>query len=389
MDLEEISIGHRLLETPDESAERFTLDLVTCGDCGVIQLTNPIDPQILYGSFNYNFSSWKQEPHQKSEIDEILAHGPYESVVEIGCNDGLFLQALSKHGVRLAVGIEPNPVSAERCRDRGFTVVNRMVDESMCQEMIAERGKFDLVVCRQVLEHLTDIDLFFRCVEILLSENGVLFIDVPDFEPALDLGDCSMLWEEHVSHFTASTLANLISTHNFAPTRIQKHDFSGGTIAVLSKRSGTTPSGTDARAEVRDLVQRAGQFESKAKKYGEHLKRALTAVRAKGYGTVMYGVGGRGCISVNLHGFGPLIDFIVDDQPERIGKFMPSACLPIRPSAALVEADWPQLCLLAVGNENEENVKDRVLKSAKSPIKFASIFGPTDIWRELESIENA
>lgn len=386
-DLKKIPIGHKLLDNADEASELFDLDLVICEDCGVIQITNPIDPEILYGAFNYNFSSWKQEPHQQSEVDEILKLGPFTSVIDIGCNDGFFLKALSERGVGFAVGIEPNPVPAERCRDRGFTVVNRMLDESMCQDIVNEHGHFDLLVCRQVLEHLIDIDLFFRCVDILLSQSGVLFIDVPDFEPALGLGDCSMLWEEHVSHFTASTLANLISAHGFEPASIRKYNFSGGTLAVASMRKSAASDTSNAKAEIPNIVQRANQFESSANLYGARINAALNRVRAKGFGTVMYGVGGRGCIAANVHGFGDKIDFVVDDQPERIGKFMPGACLPIRPTANLIEVDWPQICVLAVGNENESKVKERLLKSARSPIKFASIFGPTDIWLELETLE--
>lgn len=86
-----------------------------------------IDPEILYRQFNYNFSSWKPEPHQADELDTIAKFSKHQSVFEIGCNDGLFMDKLRERGAKVLVGVEPNPVSGKIARERGIKVYSDMI----------------------------------------------------------------------------------------------------------------------------------------------------------------------------------------------------------------------------------------------------------------------
>ena len=118
IDLGRRPIAHRLLESRDEAEDTYPMALHFCRDCGLIQMLNTIDPEILYTDFNYNFSAWKPEPHLEDEIDTIMAQGPFANAIEFGCNDGTFLRALANRGIPVCVGIEPNPVSGGMARTR-------------------------------------------------------------------------------------------------------------------------------------------------------------------------------------------------------------------------------------------------------------------------------
>jgi len=375
-------IAHRLLRNRDEPEERFPFEVWACGDCGLPQIVKPIDPDILYRQFNYNFSSWKPEPHQPDELDTIAKFTQHRSVFEIGCNDGLFMEKLRERGAKVLVGVEPNPVSGKIARERGIKVYPDMISPALCRDAVSHAGKFNLVVSRQVLEHIVDFENFFTCVKLVLREDGLLFIDVPDFAPGSSVGDLSVLWEEHVSYFTEATLLALLARHGFEAVSVKKYDFSGGSLAIAARLAEEKMKAPIALAGVGE------RFGKRAREYGARLRPALAKAREDGMQVAIYGAGCRACTFTNAHELADLIELSIDDQKERQGMFLPGTRIPIRSPEDLHAKSAPLVCLLAVNHENEAKVSARLQENLKRPLHLVSIFAPSDIWGELEQLES-
>jgi SAM-dependent methyltransferase len=383
IDLGDMPIAHRLLRTRDEPEERFPFEVFACAECGLPQIAKPIDSDILYRQFNYNFSSWKPESHQPDELDTIGKFTKHEKVFEIGCNDGLFMAKLRERGAKVLVGVEPNPVSGKIASERGIKVYPDMISPALCRDAVAQVGKFDLVVARQVLEHLVDFENFFECVKLALRDDGLLFIDVPDFAPGSTAGDVSVLWEEHVSYFTEPTLLALLVRHGFEPVSVRRYNFSGGSLAVAARlatgprTAPTTPSGVGER------------FGQRAREYGARLRPLLARARKSGAQVAIYGAGCRACTFTNSHEMADFIHLSIDDQKERQGMFLPGTRIPIASPDELSHGSSPLVCLLAVNQENEAVVSNRLRKNLKRPLRIVSIFAPSDIWSELDRLDTA
>ena len=366
-------IAHRLLENAEASEEVFPLALHVSESSGLIQVCAPIDPKILYQNYNYCFSSWKPEPHMPDELDLICRHVQNGSVFEIGCNDGRFLQELKDRGQRILVGLEPNTVAGSIARNRRFEVMPTFLDEQSAREAVARHGLFDLVVSRQVLEHIHDLELFFRCVRILLKDDGFLFVDVPDVEPGLRYGDITILWEEHVNYFTEEVLHRTLHHFGFNPHTLKKYNFSGGCLAAFCQKM---PSGQIAELLQRKYRPEAG-FSERVGTFRKHLIDRLETARNVGIKVILYGTGCRACALVNCLDIGAWIDFAVDDQLERVGKFMPGSRVEIFSSDILPMQETPCLVLLAVNCENEEKVCRRFVKeNTPSYLTFLSVLSP-------------
>ncbi|KAF0225622.1 MAG: D-mycarose [Rhodospirillaceae bacterium] len=384
IDLGSLPIAHRLLERRDQTEEVFPFQVHVCQSCGLIQIVDPVDPGILYDRYNYNFSSWKPEPHLPDELDLICAGGAPGAVAEIGCNDGRFLSELQQRGVALRVGIEPNPVSGSIARDRGHHVHQGMLGPDLVTDIVHAHGQFDVVVSRQVFEHLLDIDNFFACAAKLLKADGFLFVDLPDFQPSFDNGDVSVLWEEHVSYFTEPVLLAAFARNGFLVETVRKYDFSGGTIAVKARRAEAPAM---ANSDVTAIVHTAQGFAARSADYAAHLRTSLEARRAQGARVVLYGVGCRACTVVNALDLKDCIDFAVDDQPERQGMFMPGSRLEIKPSAVLADDRRPLVCLLAVNNESEDKVMQKVMNLSPDRTICVTLFSPKDIHQALAALD--
>jgi 2-polyprenyl-3-methyl-5-hydroxy-6-metoxy-1,4-benzoquinol methylase len=383
IDLGSQPIAHRLLEQPQDE---FThpLKVHFCESCGLGQITDPIDPEILYKGYNYCFSSWKPEPHRETELNLISTHNQKGKVFEIGCNDGLFLEQLSSRGQKVCVGLEPNSFAAKIAREtRGLPVYETFLDEGTCQEALKKYGKFDLVVARQVLEHVSGIDLFFKCVDRLLAENGMIFIDVPNVGPGLRVGDCTIVWEEHVNYFTENVLRHTLDRFGFTPIASDEFNYSGGTLAVLARRK----MAADRFVPTREFHSYAKTFSQRVEDYRSKLVLTLEKARQSLDQIVIYGVGCRACTLINGLDLGKIIDFAVDDQVERQGNLMPGSKLSIKSPKVLNGSGSKSLVLLAVNQENETKVKTRALETCQdSQLAFLSVFGPSDIRSELDSL---
>ena len=389
IDLGHMPIAHRLAVTAEEETPLYPFSVSFCSGCGLPQITDPIDPEILYGDYNYCFSDWKPQHHVADEIKVIGTVLNGGALLEVGCNDGMFLGALTEAGMTNVTGVEPNPYAVAYARERGIDVNEGMLTLDLCREIISSRGRFKVVVARQVLEHLLDVEGFFACAEELLEEDGYLFIDIPDFGTALAMGDVSMLWEEHVSYFTPEVITAMLVHYGYEPAEERYYDYSGGTVAVLAKRTGEAGNNGAFVDVAAALAADAGSYKDKIAGYKDVLHDGLARARGVGYRVVIYGVGCRACTSVNGLDLGGLIDFAVDDQEERQGKFMPGSSLKIRPSGVLAEDLRPTVCLLAVNNENDAKVSARVGTLLGDQATVLTLHSPADIHEELKKLARA
>lgn len=391
IDLGWLPISHRYLETTCNIEETFRYIVHTCKLCKLPQILRPIPPETLYRDYNFCFTSWKPEPHRKTQVALLkkLSAGP--KVLEIGCNDGTFLTDLKYAGFAKCVGIEPNPVAADLAKGAGFDVFEKLLSLECSEEIVRTYGLFDNIVSRHVIEHITDLHEFFTCVGMLLKPGGILMLDAPECSAAMKMGDASILWEEHVNYFCEETLEGMLSGFGYDIIDMRRYLFTGESISAISRRRAT-----DANQKVkfeaphvwrsRALPKVYEQYGVKLHKFGADLRNQLAKKKHSGQLIMLFGVGARGVMTLNALNLKGFIDIIFDDQKEKQGKFVPGTKLVIENPENIKNIAKPITCLLAVNNENEKAVIERISQLTNQKITFSSLFSPKDIWFELESL---
>jgi hypothetical protein len=102
--------------------------------------------------------------------------------------------------------------------------------------------------------------------------------------------------------------------------------------------------------------------------------RALLAEQAtNGKRAVLYGAGHLTCAFVNFHDLADQIAFVVDDTPQKQGRYLPKSGVPIRPKEELDAAQTP-LCLLGLSPEIEDKVIANNAGFVAAGGTFSSIF---------------
>lgn len=389
VDLGHLPISHKYLDVNCYVEETYRYIVHACKSCKLPQILRPIPPEKLYGEYNYCFTSWKPEPHRNRQVGLIKELGAGPKVLEIGCNDGTFLGDLRSVGFSKCVGIEPNPVAAALARESGLEVYENLLSIECSTEIFRSHGLFDNIVSRHVIEHILDLHEFFTCVGMLLKPGGIIMLDAPECSVAIEMGDASILWEEHVNYFSEKTLTGMLTGFGYDILNMQRYLFTGESLSAIARRR---LADGNVQTEIENWHEYDGdklpityeEYGSKVHKFGCDLRNLLEDRKRAGQIIMLFGIGARGVMTVNALKLDNLIDVILDDQKEKQGKLAPGTKLVIQDPETIKNVTRPITCLLAVNNENEMAVIGRISKLTEQNITFASLFSPKDIWSELE-----
>ncbi len=330
------------------SSERYNLNLHYCNSCGLLQISEPIDPVKLYSSKFY-LTGFHQPKHIDDLIITALHYKDPGSIIEIGCNDGSILRELRHYGFTKLVGIEPNE-HASKLAD-GLEIYNEYLAPS-CGHI----GKFDFVLCRHVIEHVSDIRGFMGGINALINEDGVLILEIPNTELGFDSVSPVVLFEEHVNHFTERALREMLHMYGFDILEKRYYAFGGGSIALICKKSTPKPF-------IRDLAK------YHTFSYYERYAKALDKLKAglhsyldanKDHQIILYGAASRSAMFINVMGITDKINYIFDDRRGLHGLTMPGTNLKI---SGMKNIEKPTLCLMGIGSENEWKIKKYFDKS--------------------------
>jgi SAM-dependent methyltransferase len=371
-------IAHHFLTNPSQEEYVHPVRLFFCNNCGLAQLVDPIPPHMLYTEY-VTLSSWKNQPHMPYLLRLISQLPGIEigaNIMEVGSNDGRFLKLLAEQGYNKLMGIEPAQDALQASTNLGIETMGSYFTPDTAQNVVSKQGKCDLLIARQVLEHIHDLENFKESIRIALRPGGYVLLELPNFEFVLKYLDYSAIWEEHVNYFTIQTLGRFLTDIGIGIIHEETLLFSGEAMIVIGKMEDKGPT-SDERSTMNDLTSMCMAYRERWPEFREAFIHYLSKHRETGKKMAVYGGGCRACSMINFVGLGPYIEFVLDDQPEKQGKYMPGSHLPILPGDALEKADI-DLCILAVNEENEEKVVHRFEKYLRRGGHFVSMHPPSD-----------
>ena len=359
-----------------DNTKQYLIEMTICENCGLHQLIHGIEPDAFYSDY-MTPSSWKSEPHLSKLVDVISQLVKFQdSIIDIGCNDGKFLMALKNQGFKNLYGLEPTRNTAEAAKSSGFSVTNEYLDVVVAEALVREHGEFDVVVTRQVLEHIKDIKSFLGSVRTLLKDKGILVIEVPDSEINFKHSDYGV-WEEHLNYFTQSSLTRILSEMGWEVTNWYRSDFSGWCQTLIA-----TPKSIPQDSEIQigriGVSREVDEFDS----WVSHFESFKAQIRGRidelvgDEGRVaLFGVGSRSISTLYSLGLINRITTAYDDSKEKIGKYIPGTSIQIVQSDQ-IKKDLIQLILLGVNFENEEKVLSHLFSYN---VKVRSILPPSAV----------
>ena len=317
---------------------RGDIDLGFCGNCGHIYNTS-FDLSLLDYSGEYDnalhFSSTFRD-FASQLVDTIVneRHWKGSNLLEVGCGKASFLQALCKRGGNSGIGYDPS------IEDQDWTPVGpaggkiKLVRGYFGKEDVSVPG--DKIICQHVLEHIEAPADFLQ--DIIASRKNSLahsaYFEVPNVLYSLrDSGVWDIIYE-HCSYFSPTSLAFLFNRFGYAVDSCE--EVYGNQFLSLHAEFGAEKRHLEASdlGELTKLVSDFSQtFKEKSRDWRTSLEPALSGEKK----VVVWGAGSKGITFLNMMTDGKGIDYIIDQNPAKIGKFVAGSGQEIQTPEFLVE----------------------------------------------------
>jgi SAM-dependent methyltransferase len=345
-----------------EPEARYPLELLFCAGCALLQLSERVDPEILFRDYVYLTGTSSTMARHHEDLAEShrarLRLGEESLVVDIASNDGSLLKAFARKGVR-TLGIEPASNLARIAREAGIDTIARFFDVDVALGAVADYGPADLVCANNVLAHVPDLGGFLKGCRLLLGETGVLSVEVPYLVPLLENLEYDTIYHEHLSYFSVLALRAAFERAGLAIFHLEHVPIHGGTVRVLARPGqawGAIVDETCARERERGLDRAASfaEFASRVSRNRQELRALLESIRRTGGRVAAYGAPAKGNTLLNTCGIGPdLVEYTVDRNPLKVGKLTPGMHIPVLPRERL-DADPPDYLLILPWNLTDE-----------------------------------
>ena len=344
----------------------YPLRVYVCESCLLVQLEEFVAPANIFSEYAY-FSSYSDSwvEHARRYCVEVCGRfglGPNSSVMEIASNDGYLLQHFVARNVPV-LGIEPAENVAQAAIGRGVRTISRFFGRATAAQIREEFGAPDLLLGNNVLAHVPDINDFVAGMQSLLRPDGVITMEFPHLMQLMELNQFDTIYHEHFSYLSFTTVTKIFAAHGLTMFDVEQLPTHGGSLRIFARQATDSTKAVGPRvtellaleaSKGYDRFERYSSFEKEVRAVKRGLLEFLIDARKQGKKVVGYGAPGKGNTLLNYCGIrSDFLDFTVDRNPYKQGKFTPGTHIPILPPERLLEAR-PDYVLILPWNLKEE-----------------------------------
>lgn len=355
----------RTAEQLDQMEAYFPLHVLVCEQCFLVQLKQYVSPEHIFQEYAY-FSSYSTSwvAHAQAYCEMIarrLSLTRDSLVVELASNDGYLLQHFLGLGIPV-LGIEPAANVAKVAVEKGIETRIEFFGTALADEMVAEGTQADLIVANNVLAQVPDLNDFTAGMVRLLKPDGIITLEVPHLQRLIEETQFDTIYHEHFSYFSLSTIRRLAVRHGLKLIDVEELTTHGGSLRVYLALADVPRRPTRRVSDLLDREEALGYgdlstYASFAKQV-RRIKRSLVSylIGTKDEGKVIcgYGAPGKGNTLLNYCGIGTdFLEFTVDRNPYKHGRFTPGMHIPIYPPE-MIDQTRPDYILILPWNLKQE-----------------------------------
>jgi len=341
-----------------EAPELYPVDLFQCLACGHVQILDVIDPSYLWSDYTYHSGQTRGivEHFEKvaGEIIERYRPAPGDLVIDIGSNDGSLLRPFQKRGMRV-LGIDPAKEIAAKATASGIKTLPQLMTPALARSIRGEYGPAAVVTAFNVFAHADDMAGMAESIREMLSPNGVFVFEVQYLLDIIDRMLLGTIFHEHLCHHSLKPMQQFLGRHDLEIIDVQRVTIQKGSLIGTVQHKGGPHSVSASVAELLaledqrrlDKPETVKVFAQRLARLREHAQALLRQWRDQRKTVAAYGAARSGPTLIAQLGLEGVIEFVVDDHPQKVGKYTPGHHIPVLATAELLKRVPDYVVILA------------------------------------------
>jgi hypothetical protein len=288
--------------------------------------------------------------------------GPGHRVIEVASNDGYLLQYFVARGIPV-LGIEPAANVAKAAMEKGIPTRVAFFGRNTARQLASEGLRADLLVGNNVLAQVPDLGDFVGGLRIALGPGGVITMEFPHLLQLVEGNQFDTIYHEHFSYFSLVTVARIFASEGLELFDVEEIPTHGGSLRIYARHREDSSQPQTSRLTALLARERAAGleridyyrgFRRQVEDAKHRLLTFLIDARRDGKSVVGYGAPGKGNTLLNYCGIRTdFLDYTVDRNPYKHGKFTPGTHIPIHAPERIAETR-PDFVLILPWNVKDE-----------------------------------
>ena len=361
-------LANNLLKKKEEKPELFPLEVNYCPNCHNCQLSVAVDPKKMFSNYFYTSSTSKTfRGHfitaAKKYVKDFKLKIKKSYIIDIGSNDGVALKPFKDLGFKNILGIEPAKNLAKLANKNKIKTLNIFLEKKNIKNI---KKNADLILASNVFAHSDKLKEMASCMIDLLGKKGTIIIEVQYLLNTLKDLTFDNIYHEHYNYWSFTSLNNFFKQFEVKIFKVEKINTHGGSIRIYIKKD----KNVKIEKNVKDLLKEETKFGikkfktyqdfgDKVYKIRKNVIKNIKDLKKNKKNIIGYGAPAKATTALNFFNISKEIDFIVEDNKLKHGKFIPGVNIPIL-SKANIKNDKQTVLVLAWNffNEIVENNKN-------------------------------
>lgn len=348
-------LANNLQPTREEAlnVERYPLQVMLCEDCSLSQLSIVVDPEVMFSSYNYRSSvNGGYVKHCRQMAQEFKERFNLHTsdkdfgsfVIDIAGNDGALLHEFDKviPGLK-SLNIDPARNLAPINEAKGVRQFTKFWSMQTAKEVEALGWpKADLIIATNVFAHVDNVREFLEACKYAIKNTGSLILEFPYLLDYIENGEWPTTYHEHLSYFSIRPLLYLCLECGLHINAISKHDIHCGTLRVeISREYKQSPGMSPYLNE--PFIYYSGYQDQLQKCVADF---SIKLANLKG-SVGAFAASAKGITFLNSIPTCSKIEYVVDETPEKIGKYIPGVGIEVVPMVHLLAYPVDYLIILS------------------------------------------
>ena len=300
--------------------------------CGLLQLSISVPKEILYKKYFYRSginSTMKKHLNKLSiKIDKFFEKNKKVRILDIGCNDGTFLNFFKKKYIKF--GIDPSD-SFPQEGIKNIDFVNDFFPSTKLNLKI-KKQKFDVITSIAMFYDLEDPSKFVKKINKILKNNGMWIFEVSYMPKMLELNSFDTICHEHLEYYSLTVIKKILELNSMKLVKVELNNSNGGSIRCYVVKNNCHLHDTKKNLnEINELLYNETvlelnsskpyiKFANNIKKIKKKLKNLIVDLKSKGKKIHVYGASTKGNTILQYCEINnSLIKFAADRNSEKAG----------------------------------------------------------------------